>query len=404
MLPIARTAKGSTYRSNIGKQFAFMVNRRMIIGILIRAIFALLTAILVWRSRILQVGTFLTAAGLRRNHRKQAGPASKCLAWKDVVAPATASTDLNPRVLITYHPEYHLFEPRIVVENLKAATRLGVGWVRSDIHWSEIIPEGLEPDPKALAWYRSYLRVASDLGLKCMAVLSNPPKFVLKQQGLARLESWTRFVELVVSELGEWCPIFQLMNEPNNPVYGFLSLSEVAAAVARGATAIHSVLPSAKVAINIAMDVWGWQDYLTSVMDLSKGSIDIVGLDHYPGTWTVVQHARWDHVTQFADAIASAPTGSLWSGRGLSIIETGYSTNAILRGQSQQAEYFESIKRVATYIRQKSVMDCPIFGIYELCDSDSSAWLDPEAHFGLMTSDGKAKSAFATVREIVASL
>jgi hypothetical protein len=85
-------------------------------------------------------------------------------------------------------------------------------------------------------------------------------------------------------------------------------------------------------------------------------------------------------------------------------METGFSTNTTMRNQECQAEYFEKAMRVARNLKRNSLGNGPVLGIYELCDGDSSAWLDPEAHFGLLTSDLKPKKAFSTVKQIVASL
>jgi hypothetical protein len=108
-------------------------------------------------------------------------------------------------------------------------------------------------------------------------------------------------------------------------------------------------------------------------------------------------------MTQLADVIASAPPESPWFRRHLAIMETGFSTNTMMRDQSCQSEYFENLVRVARELKHCSLGNGPVLGIYELCDGDTSAWLDPEAHFGLLTSDLRPKKAFSTVREIVAS-
>jgi hypothetical protein len=85
-------------------------------------------------------------------------------------------------------------------------------------------------------------------------------------------------------------------------------------------------------------------------------------------------------------------------------METGFSTNAPMRDQEHQTEYFEIAMKVAAILKRLSSKTDPLFGIYELCDGDSSAWLDPEAHFGLLTSDLRPKRAFETVASALVSL
>jgi hypothetical protein len=305
---------------------------------------------------------------------------------------------------VTYHPEYHAFDSRKAIASLAAAAQLGVGWMRTDVRWREILPDGSRVDPQALAWYRDFLTAASNFGFQSMVVLSTPPDAVLRQTHSEKLVSWCRFVETVSIELGTQCNAFQLMNEPNNPVYKFFPAEDVPGAFVQGASIIRSIKREAQIGINVTMEFFGWRTFLTNVLRLTEAAIDVVGLDHYPGTWTVGRKNRWAEVTQIADDIASAQRGSPWFGRRLAIMETGFSTNAIMRDEKRQSEYFQSVALVAQNLKRKLAGDGILLGIYELCDADSSVWLDPEAHFGLLNSDLSPKKAFATVREIIASI
>jgi len=317
--------------------------------------------------------------------------------------PATVFAPLNALTMVTYHPEYHAFDPQMAVASLEAVVRLGIGWVRTDVRWREIMPDGRQPDRGAVAWYRAFLDAASARGLKIMVVLSTPPKAVMRQESTEKLGSWCRFLETIASEFGRQCDCFQLMNEPNNPVYRFFRLGEVASAFVRGASVIRSLNPEAKVSVNVSMEIWGWRKFLARLLQSSDRSIDIIGLDHYPGTWTIGWQNRWRDVAELAETIATARCDSPWSDRRLAIMETGFSTNAVLRDQKQQSEYFQNVLKIAKNLRHQAVGDGVLFGIYELCDGDSSAWLDPEAHFGLLTSDLKPKKAYTTVKEILAA-
>ena len=105
-----------------------MVSRRVSIRRLAQTALGAGAAVLVWRSRVPQVVTFLAAAGLGRWRRSfgASGPASRSDEWSAVRRPNRPTTPLNPLVLVTYHPEYHAFDPRQTVEGLAAATRLGI--------------------------------------------------------------------------------------------------------------------------------------------------------------------------------------------------------------------------------------------------------------------------------------
>ena len=372
---------------------------------MLQAVIIATAVFVLWRLRVIQVAAFLTAAGIggSRRARKVSKPGNRATDWCTYSFPSTTTPPRNRLALVSYHAEYHGFDPRRASESLMAATRLGVGWIRTDLRWREILPDGKYADPKALAWYRSFLSAASDYGLRNMVVLSTPPDPVLKQRSSQRLDPWRRFIEIVVKECGRWCDSYQMMNEPNNPIYRFFSTRDAADAVICGASIIHASAPLADVAINVSIDIWGWRKYLETILKQSKSSVNTVGIDHYPGTWTVGFHERWAEVMALADAISSAKPGSPWFKRRLAIMETGFSTNSWLRDEPQQTAYFESIAKVTAHLKHR-LGEAAILGIYELCDADSSGGLDPEAHFGLLTTDLKPKRAFEIVRRIVTSL
>jgi hypothetical protein len=383
-----------------------MINRRMAIRKLVEAAIGLTAATVVWRSRLIQVGAFAVSARLGAHRVQLGGPASKFVDWSMVAKPV-ASSKKPPNVssLITYHPEYHNFDPDRAIQSLAAISCLGAGWLRTDVRWREVLRDGTTVDPKAISWYRDFLRVAQQSGLRNMVVLSSPPEGFQKKTISEKLKFWNRFVEVVLRELGDLCDGYQLMNEPNNPIYGFFSLTDTADALRQAALIIRATAsPTTIVAINICMDVWGWRNYLDELLNNTGTTVDVVGLDHYPWTWTVGFHERWREIFKIADAIAAATPSSPWFGRRLAIMETGFSTNTLFRGQQQQARYFASLRNVVLRLKQALPQSPVLFGIYELCDSDTSAGIDPEAHFGLMTTDLLPKLSFAEVSKLLAML
>src|SRR6267143_6708667 len=162
---------------------------------LVWGLFGSVAALLLWHFRIIQVATFLAAAGLGTTSRRASrglGPANKADNWPTMAKPATGDRKLNPMALVTYHAEYHAFDPQCAMDSLRRVTQLGTGWVRTDLRWREIVTDGKRQDPKALSWYRSFLQFSSQLGLKNMVVLSTPPDTVLGQSLASRLVSWQR--------------------------------------------------------------------------------------------------------------------------------------------------------------------------------------------------------------------
>lgn len=208
----------------------------------------------------------------------------------------------------------------------------------------------------------------------------------------------------VVENLGNLCDVYQLMNEPNSPIYRFFPSQVASIAITRGTAVIRKTYPNALIAINVSMDIWGWEHYLKNLLKTSSTAINIIGLDHYPGTWTIISHNRWNKVKKVADRIAASSPASIWFNRRLAIMETGYCTNFQRRNEYKQSQYFSSLRSISSYLKRRLSHDGFILGIYELCDMDTAAGSDPESHFGVMTSQLKAKLAFGAVKDLVLSL
>lgn len=186
-----------------------------------------------------QLIAFLLAATAQRpTPVPQIDPGDKLPLWEKTPSSATPSGG-NARAMITYHAGYHAFDPTLAVSSLFSCLRLGAGWIRTDIRWNKVPPDGSNPNARAIAWYRRFLATAQENGLKTMVVLSTPPTAVEKSDVRHRHAAWLHLLNLVVSELGSHCDAYQVMNEPNNPVYGLFPRSECAQAVKEARSVIR---------------------------------------------------------------------------------------------------------------------------------------------------------------------
>ncbi len=89
---------------------------------------------------------------------------------------------------------------------------------------------------------------------------------------------------------------------------------------------------------------------------------------------------------------------------GFAVLETGYSTNfPIGRTTKAQAGYFQGSEKVLTRLDAETAPNGLVWlGVHELCDEDTKALLDPEAHFGLLTSDSlKPKVGYSELQRII---
>jgi hypothetical protein len=275
------------------------------------------------------------------------------------------------------------------------------------VRWKDVIPDGKSPDEDAFRWYRSYFTAARDwYGLQPLFVLSEAPKAIDRLTCGTRIEAWKFYLEQVVTRLGDLCRIYQVLNEPNNPVFRSFPKSQQSEAVNVTSEVIKGRFPDSKIVVNFLLDLPNWKRMLTQMLTDCGSAVDIIAVDHYPGTWSLSSRGDWSNTIEIASSIRNAPRGSLWQGRRLAIIETGYATNlGGFRTERRQSDYFASLQEVTRAV--DSTIGSPgldFLGLYEICDDDSAVFLDPEAHFGLLTSTFKRKAAFRTVQRLCSSL
>jgi beta-glucosidase/6-phospho-beta-glucosidase/beta-galactosidase len=353
----------------------------------------------------------MAVAGFRRVLIPDPAPNFQSLApqWPKL-APAHRYPPSQSRGMITYHPWYHQFRPSIANQCLAEAAELRAGYIRIDIRWKDLIPDGRKVDEAAWDWYQSYLQVAHDwYGLEPVIVLSNPPAAVFQYSLDMRLALWTRYVDEVAHRAGDLCKVYQVLNEPNNPVFRIFPTRNTATAIVSAATAIRRRNPAAKITINILVDLWGWESALTKILQESGSAIDIIGFDYYPGTWTVSTRSDSSNWNRFVDLLVRSRKSSSSSlhRRPVAIMETGYATNLqAFRNENQQVRYLRTLEMAMTRLdAQVGHEGLILMGIHELSDSDTSAFFDPEAHFGLLTSDTlRRKTGFEVARRIFSSL
>jgi len=103
-----------------------MITRRMVISRFAKTILGLGAAAFLWRSRIIHVATFAAAAALCGQYRGRSDlrPGNRSHEWNATPRPATATAPLDALTMVTYHPEYHVFDPHMAVASLAAIVRL----------------------------------------------------------------------------------------------------------------------------------------------------------------------------------------------------------------------------------------------------------------------------------------
>jgi hypothetical protein len=163
---------------------------------------------------------------------------------------------------------------------------------------------------------------------------------------------------------------------------------------------LRRVEPDASVAVNFLVGLPRWRRQLEDLLAGTCEQINVVGLDAYPGTWDLSWGFDWRRLVSFVDEVAEAHSGP-WRGRRLALMETGYSTNLPLaRGEGQQVDFLDSL---ASWLEPRA-RHLAVVSLYELNDANTSVWFDPEAHFGLLTSEARPKAGFERARTLFSRL
>lgn len=306
------------------------------------------------------------------------------------------------RCFISLHPWYVGFDPARVCSCMAEIRDLGAGGLRTDIRWQDILPDGMHIDRSAVEWYRSFLLAARDCyGLRTLVVLSNPPEAVLRFAAEERLKRWQDYIAIVMNHFSDVCQSYQVMNELNNPVYQFVNHRKVPDAVRFAAKIIRARLPRAEISINVLCDMWRWRQALRWYLHELPDVIDVIGLDFYPETWAVSLRDPWSTLKNDLRELVGGANAGL--NPRVAIMETGYSTNIpFVRDEPQQVAYYRKLGRILHGVDHLGKGQSLAFvSLYELCDANTNAVLDPEAHFGILRSQPwRRKASFAEVQQL----
>ncbi len=366
-----------------------LLRRRKFLGFL-AGFFGVLGA---WRFRLPQVVLFATASAARHFRARGApenfppvGPPSK--------TPSQESA-LSSHSAVTYHPWYHQFRVDAARVALQQAAALGVGFIRTDVRWADFYPDGGTLSGRALRWYEWFFSEASArYAIRPLIVLGSPPASFRSLSEERQLDSWGEYTRAMAAAFAPACSMFQVLNEPNNPVYSLWPLRITARAIRFASDAIRAVNPSSSIAITFACDLPNWRRYLTSILPLLGTAVDVIGLDSYPETWST-SAAGPESLLTLLDTARKLIESIGLGGYEVGIMETGYATNIphFRDGASQAAFFTRLLQALTTIPRNERPHSAALLGLYELCDQDSTVLIDPEATFGLVRSDLRTRKA-----------
>ena len=295
-----------------------------------------------------------------------------------------------------------------VSRDLALVAELGARYVRTDLWWFSIEPARGGYDQAALDYYSWYVDEANHHGIEVLAILSGAPDWARKLYDTDRAAFVTAFgaySERVAATVGDRVHLYQLWNEPNHVIDFPDGDTDVALFRAARAGIVRGA-PNAtfRTAINVLVDghdspLGRWEDDLRYYFDHGAGdAVDIIAIDHYPGTWSI-----GDWGGNIVDRLFS--TGHDL-GTEVAIFEAGYATPVCampLNTEPAQADWIrDQLPRMRSHIAAGKGAHFALLNWFKLDDPNSGNCWDPEDNFGLVHTDRTKKPAFAALRAEIA--
>jgi hypothetical protein len=320
----------------------------------------------------------------------------------------------GPPWFVSIHAGEVEYDPAMVEQAFDTALDLGVQGVRTDIFWFDIEPSRDSWDETRFSFYTDYVDEARSRGLDVMAILSGAPDWA---KDLYASDPDAFFVELdeyvreVVGRVGPQVQRYQLWNEPNH-LPDPIATEHDGQLLATIGSIVRELDPGATTYVNVMADIVGWEDHVTGWIEQAGDVIDVIGVDHYPGTWTATLYTDWGPLQTLIDRINNPE--DVWYGKRGAILETGFSSwAALVSDQNRQKVWIEESLPVAREMI-RAAQDTGSFGIelvnyYQLIDTNTYGEgtglyeTGPEAHFGVVSDQFEYKLGFEALKTEVAT-
>jgi len=290
---------------------------------------------------------------------------------------------------------------------------LGGSGVRIDIFWYDVERHQDLWDPDMLDYYDAMVSLAVDMGVEPMIITSNAPDWAVELYSTDPSAFWTQYEEYtqrVVDLVGDRVTHYQVWNEANHIIDPFAA-DDDSQLFSRAGPIFRASDPGCVLYINAMANLAGWEEDVTSWIADAGDYIDVIGVDHYAGTWATVPYDDWGPVDTLLARINSP--GDLWYGKQGAMLEAGYSS--YLLGVADQVDQRDWINaalpallakiQAATASGQQSIW---VGNYYQLIDVDTNGEAFPpvlppqEAHFGILHSDLSRKVGWEALRDQIA--
>lgn len=299
---------------------------------------------------------------------------------------------------------------------LKKVVDLGFEGVRTDVFWFDIEPTRNHLDKSKLRFYTSFVSKVRWFGLDPLIILSGAPQWATRLYNQNKAAFWIEY-EQYVREVLLWIrdrvDNYQLWNEANH-VMDPIHAQDDWQLFYRAGSLVKALDPSAKTYINVMADLAGWESAVTSWLHKAGAYVDVIGIDHYPGTWTCCSWTDWGPLDTLIRKINTP--GTSWYGKEGMVMETGYSSWAwFIADEYDQRNWInQSIPAMRARIdnnHRNNPYRIVGVGFYQLIDTCTDAY-DPkncwshdpifgqgiEAHFGILHSNYSKKVGYRALQ------
>jgi hypothetical protein len=304
-----------------------------------------------------------------------------------------------------------------IEEDLELIAELGARYVRTDLWWYAAQPTPDRFDDAVLAHYRWYVLAAERRGIGVIAIASNPPDWARQLYDSGERDEYAaafgRYTERMAVEIGDLVTYYQLSNEPNHVIDFPDSDADVQlfvegrAGLERGRAQIGAAVPMRTI-VNVLVDGHDspigprWEDDVRFYMTHgAAGAIDVVAIDHYPGTWSI-----GDWGGNIVDRLFGVGAEH---GVAVAIGEIGYANARCAPPFNTEGGQVGWIREQLPRLRAKLADPAVTGGArlefanwFKLDDRNSGNCFDPEDNFGVVHTDRSAKPAFEALRGEIA--
>ncbi len=288
---------------------------------------------------------------------------------------------------------------------------LGITTIRVDFPWHHFEPNNDDLfDPNVVVYWGTVTQMARRKGLGVIGILAHPPAWaesLYANNREAFWAEWREFAQYVSSQYLFDVYYYQILNEENHPLHGKIDHPDEPRAFQEAYQGLLAgeglTAASHKSGFKTIVNMWAdpltypndWNTYFRDILQdpMGASSIDIVAIDHYPGTWCCGANYRdWGAIDTLFGIAASYQ-------KEMAVMETGFTTYGFNPvppfyphyQTDQEAFVNEAIDEVFVkknyYNPAYPLYPLVLVSWYDFIDvcSDCGGWPLVEYHFGIMT-------------------